>query len=248
MNSKQVEIVDRYTVGSKELHTHHDFKSRRANLPKSYRPVLDLIPRRIEELKIENPLILDLCVGSGQSADYLEKKKLNVIRADLSWSSLQINGGTRVRCCADELSFGDETLDVIHFKDALVHIEDKSKLFGEIHRVLKPQGVLLLTSAMNSNNSFFQYFSKERGRTIIKEKLFSTLADYCDMVSQMEKSDEITGINPPYFKVSKWEIDYKLRENKLKVINNFMWTKKPWEPDWYDRKVSRIVYFAVKTK
>lgn len=248
MNSKQVEQIDRYKAEGGSVDVHHNLASKRAVLPKSYYPVLDLIPRRMKELEIENPLILDLAMGSGQTSEYLEKKKLKVIRADLSWSSLKINKGFRVRCCADELPFGNGTLDAVHFKDALIHIEDKSKLFGEIRRVLKTRGVLLMTSVENPTGPFFQYYKKDKGELVKEEKSFSTLTDYCDIVSQMEKSDKISGIYPPYFGVDMWDIKNVLKENKLEIVNFFIWKRKPLEPDWYDRRVPRMVYFAVKTK
>ncbi len=38
------------------------------------------------------------------------------------------------------LPFGDGTFDVVFSKDAIVHIEDKPAIYGEIVRVLSPQG------------------------------------------------------------------------------------------------------------
>ena len=247
MNSKQVEKFDRYIASNDCIDTHHSFVSRRAVLPESYYPVLDLIPRRIEELKIENPLVLDLAMGSGQTSAYLEKMKLRVIRAELSWSALNINKGFRVRCSADdELPFGNESLDAVHFKDALIHIEDKSKLFGEIRRVLKTRGVLLMTSAKNPTEPFFYYYRKYKGRQLKEEKSFSTLTEYCHIVSQMEKSNKISGIYPPYFVVDKGDIDNGLREHNLKVIKYFIWKRRPLEPDWYDEREPRMVYLVRK--
>jgi ubiquinone/menaquinone biosynthesis C-methylase UbiE len=39
------------------------------------------------------------------------------------------------------LPFADETFDVVFSKDAMVHISDKTQLFTEVLRVLRPEGV-----------------------------------------------------------------------------------------------------------
>lgn len=246
MNSRQVENIDRYKFGGIKIDEQHDFLQRRAKLPGSYSWILDLIPNHFKEQGIKNTCVLDLAIGAGFSSKYLEKKKMNVVKADLSMGSLKINNGQRVRCFADELPFKDESFNAIHFKDALVHIENKQKLFSEMHRVLRPSGVLLLTSAQNLNGPFFCYFQIENGKKIEKLHIFNKLTDYCKTVSQMETFDDIVTINPPYFVTTAREIERTLNDVHFKVAEKFLWKKYFWETDWYDKIVPRVVYFAKK--
>ena len=42
------------------------------------------------------------------------------------------------------LNFADNSFDVVYSKGVLAHLSDKRNLFKEVHRVLKPQGVLII--------------------------------------------------------------------------------------------------------
>ena len=41
------------------------------------------------------------------------------------------------------LPFPDDSFDLVFSKDALIHVSDKNKLYADIHRVLRPNGVLV---------------------------------------------------------------------------------------------------------
>lgn len=44
----------------------------------------------------------------------------------------------------DHLPFEDNSFDIVYSKGALCHIEDKQALFKECHRILKPNGMLII--------------------------------------------------------------------------------------------------------
>jgi len=53
------------------------------------------------------------------------------------------------------LPFADGSFDVVFSKDAMVHIPDKEALFADIHRVLKPGGVVAANDWMSSTEAPF---------------------------------------------------------------------------------------------
>ena len=61
------------------------------------------------------------------------------------------------------LPFPDATFDVVFGKDAWLHIEDKASFFAEIHRVLKPGGIITCGDWMKSPGPYsddMRYFFK----------------------------------------------------------------------------------------
>ncbi|MGE0023672.1 MAG: class I SAM-dependent methyltransferase [Hyphomicrobium sp.] len=53
------------------------------------------------------------------------------------------------------LPFADGSFDVVFSKDAMVHIPDKEALFADIHRVLRPGGVVAASDWMSSTEAPF---------------------------------------------------------------------------------------------
>jgi ubiquinone/menaquinone biosynthesis C-methylase UbiE len=245
MTKVSVESFDRYIMADSSTDTHHDLASRRAKLPKSYHPILDSIPSHLQRRQIKTPMVLDLAMGSGNTSQYLENHNLNVIKTDLSFSALKNISGSRSRCRADELPFCDESFDAIHFKDALVHIEDKEKLFNEFNRILKPRGVLLLATAECPCSNFFYYY-KEKDVVQKGNICFENMEEYCNLVNLLSEKQEVISINPPYFKVEFDDIEDSFKKNRLEIISSTTWRRWFNEPDWYDGKMPRMVYFAEK--
>ena len=51
-----------------------------------------------------------------------------------------------------KFSFDDGTFDIVFTKDALLHVEEKEHIFGEINRVLKSNGVFVGSDWLSSEN------------------------------------------------------------------------------------------------
>lgn len=51
------------------------------------------------------------------------------------------------------LPFADESFDVVFSKDSLIHVEDKSELYKEVLRVLKPGGVFAASDWLRGENA-----------------------------------------------------------------------------------------------
>ncbi len=52
----------------------------------------------------------------------------------------------------EEMPFKDDTYDIVWSQDAILHSNQKRKVFGEAHRVLKPGGILIFTDPMQSDD------------------------------------------------------------------------------------------------
>jgi len=217
-----------------------------SRLPRSYcSKVLNLILDYFKENRTVRPLVLDLAMGLGDSSEYLEKRGMGVTKADLSMPVLEANKGERVRCFADELPFKTESFGAIHFKDALVHVEDREKLFKECGRVIKQGGILILTTDLVSD-SFFQFRYKENGIEKVSREFFEDFDDYLKKTAYVRKKYDTDLLGPPYFSVGDEELKKFLHKNKFKIVNNFDWQAEIGENDWYGAGYSRKVFVAIK--
>lgn len=119
------------------------------------REVADRLLERLDYIRIDPRLILDLGAGTGYSSVQLEKryKKAKVIVFDLAENML-IKGRTkhwfdrkRYICGdAEKLPFADQTMDLV-FSNLMLHwTQDAEKAIREMQRVLKPDGLLLFSS------------------------------------------------------------------------------------------------------
>lgn len=112
----------------------------------------------------ENTRVLDMGAGYGGAARYLAKEYgcpvdcLNLSstenarneeknqRAGLSDKIKVIEGNF------EAMPFEDDAYDVVWSQDAILHSNQKRKVFGEAHRILKPGGVLIFTDPMQADN------------------------------------------------------------------------------------------------
>lgn len=72
------------------------------------------------------------------------------------------------------LPFADGSFDVVFSKDSWIHVEDKRRLFSEVHRVLRPGGSLLAGDWMCGPEPFssdMEYFFELEGLTYHMERL-----------------------------------------------------------------------------
>lgn len=98
------------------------------------------LPRR-------NGLLLDLGCGSGRVARALEGFG-RVVGSDLSAAPLAADGAAgrrRLASSAFRLPFRDGVFDVVTALDVVEHLEDDGAALREMFRILRPDGVLILT-------------------------------------------------------------------------------------------------------
>jgi len=97
--------------------------------------------------------VLEVACGSGQSLGLLQGVSKTFEAGDMSDELLTLakrHYGERVKVQkidAHQMPFGDRSKDVILCFEAIYYLEDVTKFLCECQRVLRPGGVLLITSA-----------------------------------------------------------------------------------------------------
>ena len=97
---------------------------------------------------------LDAACGSGYGASYLADKVRSVDGVDVDRSAIDFARTTYKQSnltyqCADlqsTLPFANETFDAITSFETLEHVNDQAKMTSEFRRVLKPGGILVIST------------------------------------------------------------------------------------------------------
>ena len=93
------------------------------------------------------------------------------------------------------LPFKDATFDGVYMQHVGMNIADKARLFGEVHRVLKPAGTFAIYDVMRSNDGAFDYpvpwASGADGNFIETPATYRALlaAEGFELVSERNRSD-----------------------------------------------------------
>jgi 2-polyprenyl-3-methyl-5-hydroxy-6-metoxy-1,4-benzoquinol methylase len=102
---------------------------------------------------VEGKRVLDLGCGAGYGTNYLATRAASVVGVDISADAI---GYARNRYSRGNLYFGimdacntaflDNTFDIVSSLEVMEHLKDHRKYLFEIKRVLKPAGILLLST------------------------------------------------------------------------------------------------------
>jgi len=103
-------------------------------------------------IQIDSTKILDAGCGTGIYSEWYARSGADVVGIDLSDSAIEnikeLNiPGTYQQSSLDNLSFPDDTFDIVHSFSVLYHIvddDDWEQALMEMARVLKPGGLMLL--------------------------------------------------------------------------------------------------------
>lgn len=101
--------------------------------------------------------ILDLGCGSGEVTNvvllknpFISKLRLNITGLDISNSTVQAyienTGQNAVVGNVGNLPFLNDSFDIVILDDVIEHLEDTDACIAELHRVLRPHGILLLST------------------------------------------------------------------------------------------------------
>ena len=100
-----------------------------------------------------DPVVLDIGSGAGVGVSHLATRMSNphVFCIDLSSPALdevKRKGLVPLIASAEgaHLPFGDTSFDIVVFNEVIEHLVDTDSIMDEIHRVLKPKGLLLLST------------------------------------------------------------------------------------------------------
>ncbi len=100
----------------------------------------------VYELFIKNKKTLDVACGEG---NLLKNDKENIYGIDINKTLLEQlkNEGLKVKYSdVTKIDFEDSVFDVVHCSNIIEHLDPESahKMFQEMNRVLKPEGVIIL--------------------------------------------------------------------------------------------------------
>jgi len=107
------------------------------------------------EISGKNSLrILDLGCGVGTYSRVLAKEGHRVLSVDASKEALLFSRANGIAnlglVSATNLPFKDNTFDRVLFLDVFEHLKKPKRTFNEIHRVLSPEGLLVLSTSYPS--------------------------------------------------------------------------------------------------
>jgi len=133
--------------------------------------------------------LLDLGCGQAPMHEFYSKYVSNICCADWE-NSLHDQSFIDVFCdLSQKLIFDSNSFDTIILSDVINHLEEPELALKEIHRILKPGGILLLSTPFlyNLNEEPFDFgrysihkfnsWAKKFGFEIVYEKVFGGLAD-----------------------------------------------------------------------
>lgn len=97
--------------------------------------------------------VLEVACGAGQGLEILRRTVRSLIAGDYSPEVLEVarkNFGSSVPLsvfCAQDMPFPDGSLDCVLLFEALYYVDPPESFFAEAARVLRPGGILLITTA-----------------------------------------------------------------------------------------------------
>lgn len=164
----------------------------------SYPIISKLVKTCLEKYKPET--ILDLGCGNGIYFDVLKTYSKNIYGIDASEQSVILcskKGYRQVKLADAVLPFPDRYFDFVFTSEVLEHVENYIFMLNEINRILKPKGILFLTTTCYSTSIFqlpfrvgiSQYLkelyvyttgfvSKEKRNTFVRKWCFESLGGH----------------------------------------------------------------------
>src|ERR1035437_3784262 len=107
---------------------------------------------RFARALVENKLVLDIACGTGYGISILQETAKHVVGVDVDRSAAaeaRLQSGEKASVLlADGLTlpFGDGSFDVVTSFETLEHLRERPTFLGELRRVLRPNGVLVLST------------------------------------------------------------------------------------------------------
>jgi len=101
----------------------------------------------------EGKEVLEIACGAGQGLGYLARRARRVVGIDIDQRVLSLareHYGSRLeirQMDAQALSFADESFDVVIHFEAIYYLPRAEQFASEVHRVLRPGGVLVVCTA-----------------------------------------------------------------------------------------------------
>jgi len=134
------------------------------------RPILVEV---VERGLIKKGKALDICCGAGTNTVYLAEKGFEATGIDISQTAIEIakKKAEKAKVKIDfrvedftKLPFADEEFDFVHDMGCFHHVkvEDRSAFINGVHRVLKKDGMYMLTCFSYKNGAAWNHFTKKQ--------------------------------------------------------------------------------------
>ena len=117
--------------------------------------------------------VLDVACGEGYGSSYIAKVARSVVGVDISHEAVRHASTTYKKknlnfhkCSATDLDFDDATFDVVVSFETIEHLSQQAQMLAEIRRVLRPDGLLIISSP---NRPVYSEESGEQNEFHVKE-------------------------------------------------------------------------------
>lgn len=141
--------------------------------------------------------LLDIGTGLGETAVYFALQGAEVTATDLSprmlerakqlasYHQTQING---IVCPAEKLDLPDNSVDICYIANVLHHVTDRKSTLQEIHRVLKPNGLIVSWDPLTYNPiiNIYRHMATKVRTEHEKPLGFNIVQEYEEFFEQVE--------------------------------------------------------------
>lgn len=183
------------------------------------------IKKLISREQISNQKILDAGYGSGEIITLYKDNDNSVIGTELSSDNINkyqsLHDSPSVKCDVHYLPFKNNIFEVINFTDLLEHLENPQSALNEISRLLKPGGLLVM-STPNSQSITLDTVSNPLNPFIILEKIISLRCERIlppRRLMQLFEEDGGSEVYVYHTTFSKKELSFFLGNAGFKISN-----------------------------
>ncbi len=110
----------------------------------------------------DNPKILDMCCGAGQTTQFLTRYSNQVTGLDISPLAIErakknVPEANYVVSAAEKMKLPDNSFDIVHTSAALHEMTPRqlTEIFQQVYRVLKPGGIFTFIDLHQPTNPIF---------------------------------------------------------------------------------------------
>ncbi|APB69396.1 methyltransferase domain-containing protein [Paenibacillus polymyxa] len=148
----------------------------------------------LAKIYVEGKKVLDIACGEGYGSHFLSQKAKNVTAVDVDSATIEAakqkyinNNLTYLLGDINELDFEDKVFDVIVCYETIEHVQDPYKAFNNLKRVLKDDGILIISTP---NKAVYSDEKKFSNPFHIKEFYYK---EYLDLLRTRFESVHIYG-------------------------------------------------------
>ncbi len=173
------------------------------------------IPLLVPFAEAKGKQVLEIGIGNGADGVMFALNGGSYTGADLTEAALEATRkhfevmrlqGSFHKENAEQLSFANESFDIVYSHGVLHHTPNIQAAFDEVYRVLKPKGrAIIMLYHKRSFNYYIRILSYMRGRVLLKilSRLGSWKAD-----AEKARSQELTGLRGNQDR-QLWDIHYR---------------------------------------